>query len=134
MPFRTEWSIFDETRMIAGQVDCIFKHIDEPEYHMVDWKRCAKALEPGAGANFNRYGFPPCDFLVDNQWSHYAAQQNLYGAILAEHYGLVLKSMHLLQLHENYESYSFIPIPAFPSVAREMLDRCAINTVPTSAY
>ena len=80
IPFRTEWSIFDNDRMIAGQVDCIFKHETRPEYHMVDWKRCAKPLVASAGMNFNKYGYSPCDFLVDNSWSHYAAQQNIYMA------------------------------------------------------
>ena len=34
---------------------------------------------------------------------------------------LYLKSMHLVQLHENQDSYRFIPIPAFLDVAQEML-------------
>ena len=121
IPFRTEWSIFDERHMVAGQIDCIFKHAERPEYHMVDWKRCGKPLEPYANAVFEKYGFHPCDFLIDNPWSHYAAQQNIYAAILERNYGIVLKSMHLVQLHKDQDSYRFIPIPAFLDVAQEML-------------
>ena len=45
----------------------------------------------------------------------------IYAAILRRNYGIVLKSMHLVQLHENQHSYRFIPIPAFLDVAQEML-------------
>ena len=123
-PFRTEWSIFDETRMIAGQVDCIFKHTDKEEYHMVDWKRCAKPLDRTTGEMYGRFGIAPCNFLVDNSWSHYAAQQNLYAAILQDKYALMLSSMSLLQLHENQNTYKLIPIPNFFDVACEMLNSC----------
>ena len=58
-PFRTEWSIFDEDHMVAGQIDSIFKCIDAEVYYMIDWKRCAKPLDPHAGAFFNKYGHPP---------------------------------------------------------------------------
>ena len=131
-PFRTEWSIFDERCMVAGQIDCIFKHKEKSEFHMVDWKRCAKPLEPDAGARFNKYGLPPCDFLVDNEWSHYAMQQNIYAAILADRYGMELKSIHLLQLHEKQSHYKLIPIPFFKEVACEMLDHFAPTAVRQS--
>ena len=129
VPFRTEWSVFDERRMVAGQIDCIFKHSERSEFHMVDWKRCAKLLDPEAGAMFNKHGLPPCDFLVDNAWSHYAMQQNIYAAILADRYGMELKSIHLLQLHEKQTHYNLIPIPFFKDVACEMLDHYAPTAV-----
>jgi hypothetical protein len=133
-PFRTEWSIFDESRMIAGQVDCIFKHAHKEEYHMVDWKRCAKPLEPSIGAEYGRYGTGPCSTLLDNAWSHYAAQQNLYAAILKDTYALPLQSMSLLQLHETHNAYTLVPIPNLIDTAREMLDLCAYSSIYASKH
>ena len=77
-PYRTEWSIFDDHRMIAGQVDCIFKESSGSVYHMVDWKRCGKPICRRSNHNFDKHGYPPCEFLEDNSWSHYALQQNIY--------------------------------------------------------
>ena len=34
-PYRTEWSVYDDKKMIAGQIDCIFLQRDTKEYHMV---------------------------------------------------------------------------------------------------
>ena len=128
IPFRTEWSIFDSDRMIAGQIDCIFKELLADRYHMVDFKRCGKPLRPDANACFKQYGLPPCDFLVDNQWSHYTCQQNIYALILKERYNVHLSSMHLLQLHEGQQDYVDIEIPFYESMATEMMDRCATAT------
>ena len=132
IPFRTEWSIFDERRMIAGQVDAIFKHVDKEEYHMVDWKRCSKSLSPQAGRHFQKYGLPPCEQFIDNQWSHYAAQQNIYAVMLEQQYGIRLKSMHLLQLHPDQTGYKLIRIPAFPLIAKVMMNQVANPPVYTS--
>ncbi len=92
---------------------------------MIDWKRCAKPLDPYDGMCFNRYGRAPCEFLLDNSFCHYAVQQNLYAAILRDCYGLTLGSMWLVQLHSDLPSYRFIPVPAFLDVAAVLLQRSA---------
>ena len=43
--------------------------------------------------------------------SDYAAQQNLYAAILQDCYGIELESMSLVQLHEARSSFVVVPIP-----------------------
>jgi hypothetical protein len=125
--YRTEWSIYDERRMIAGQIDCVFRCVRTGEFHMVDWKRCKKALDRKSGSEYGRTGMPPCDFLVDNQFSHYAAQQNLYAALLLDNYGLRISSMWLAQFHPLHHGYTVHSVPVFLSTAREMLDICAVD-------
>jgi hypothetical protein len=124
-PYRTEWSIFDEDHMIAGQIDSLWIDPSTGSLHMIDWKRCAKPLNPNDGERFNRFGRVPCDFLVDNSFGHYAVQQNLYAAILRDSYGMKLSSMWLVQLHIDLPSYIFIPVPAFLDVAAVLLMRSA---------
>ncbi len=89
---------------------------------MVDWKRCYTDLDPLAGACYQRFGKPPCDFLVDNKFNHYAAQQNLYATILDLFYNIRLSTMWLLQFHEERQSYSMHAVPRFFNVATVMLD------------
>ena len=124
-PYRTEWSIFDENHLVAGQIDSVWIDSNTGSLHMIDWKRCAKPLDPDDGNRFNRFGRAPCEFLLDNSFCHYAVQQNLYAAILRDCYGLTLGSMWLVQLHSDLPSYRFIPVPAFLDIAAVLLQRSA---------
>jgi hypothetical protein len=124
-PYRTEWSIFDENHLVAGQIDSVWIDSNTGSLHMIDWKRCAKPLDPEDGNRFNRFGQAPCEFLLDNSFCHYAVQQNLYAAILRDCYGVTLGSMWLVQLHVDLPSYRFIPVPAFLDVAAVLLQRSA---------
>ena len=67
--------------MAAGQIDARFWHSKTNKFHMVGWKRVEDDLEPEVNIRFGKFGIGPCAHLVDNKWSHYAAQQNLYAAI-----------------------------------------------------
>jgi hypothetical protein len=134
LPFRTEWSIYDDELMIAGQIDSVFKD-EHGLLHMIDWKRVEKDMDPHEGECFGRYGSGPCTSLIDNRWSHYAAQQNLYATILADCYDIEISSMWLLQLHESRNSYTIIELPFFRDVARDMLHRCSnASTQPTAKH
>jgi len=81
-PWRTEWSIFSEDHMVAGQIDSIWIDCATGDLHMIDWKRSKHHLAPHEGARWNRRGLPPVDFMIDNSWSHYVLQQNLYCVML----------------------------------------------------
>ena len=93
---------------------------------MIDWKRCKDDLDPSAGEHlperFRRYGKPPCDAMLDNKFNHYVAQQNLYAAILREHYGIILSSMWLVQMHEHRDSYCMLEVPTLLEEAVSMLE------------
>ena len=122
--------MYDTDCMVAGQIDALFRKSDTGEYHMIDWKRCGKPLGPHDGERYKRRrGRAPCDFLTDNKFSHYAAQQNLYAVILRDCYGINVSSMWLVQLHENQCTYVMIPVPMFLSIARRMLDSCAMSAI-----
>ena len=121
VPFRTEWSIFSEAWMVAGQIDSLWIDPATGALHMMDWKRCRADLDPADGARFQRFGKPPADTFVDNAFSHYAVQQNLYSAILERHYGMHLESMWLVQLHAERSTYAMIEVPSFPGIANQML-------------
>ena len=124
---RTEWSIYSVRYMVAGQIDSIWVDPKTRELHMIDWKRCLKDLDPSEGEQlperYQRYGKPPCDDMLDNKFNHYAVQQNLYAAILREHYGINLSSMWLVQIHEQRDSYCMLEVPAFLEAAASMLER-----------
>ena len=121
-PWRTEWSIYDEHLMVAGQIDSIFED-DKGKLHMVDWKRVKHNLDRDDKRCWNRYGSYPLEDFVDNHWSHYAAQQNLYATILADNYGIHITSMSLVQLHQDRQKYVMHPLPFFLEEARIMLCR-----------
>jgi len=125
VPYRTEWSVYDAERMIAGQIDAVFYDPVADEYHMVDWKRSRSSLDVFAGQHLHdRRGKSPCDFLIDNKFSHYAAQQNLYAVLLRDFYDIHLSSMMLVQLHECQTDYIMHPVPFFLDIAKHMLDAC----------
>ena len=84
--WRTEWTVYDEGVMVAGQIDAIFLDTSG-RLHMMDWKRVRHELDPDAGEMFQRYGTGLCAHLLDNHFHHYALQQNLYAAILRRKYG-----------------------------------------------
>ena len=128
VPYRTEWAIYDVERMIAGQIDAVFYDPVKREYHMVDWKTCRDPLDPDSGAHYGRRGRAPLDFLVDNKFSKYAAQQNLYEVLLSDNYNIAVKSMWLVQFHEVQETYILHSVPRFQIAARQMLDQCACTT------
>ena len=121
--FRTEWAIYDEKVMVAGQVDALF--IDASgQFHMVDWKRSKHSLDPMSNAQYRRFGNPPCEHLVDNDYTHYSLQQNLYAAILRRRYNIKVSSMTLVQLHPNYKEYRLISVPMWATLADSLLEQC----------
>ena len=92
------------------------------EYHMIDWKRCSKQIHPLDGRKYNKFGKPPCAELVDNTFSKYSLQQNLYAAILYDSYNITVKSMRLVQLHERQNKYILHVIPEQLALSRQLLD------------
>jgi hypothetical protein len=119
-PYRTEWSIFDEDAMVAGQIDSVFIDADGG-LHMVDWKRCKEKLGPEMKSYRNRCGYGPCSHLLDTGYNHYCVQQNLYKYILKKNYGVDLLSMHLAQFHPNFGSYNFVKVEDMQPLATTLI-------------
>ena len=119
--YRAEWTIYDKTVMVAGQIDAMFQDT-QGGLHMVDWKRIRDDLCSTAGSQFHRYGSGLCDNLLDNKYNHYALQQNLYAALLSRQYGIEVASMSLVQLHPDRANYTWHDLPQWRQLANEMLN------------
>ena len=89
IPYRTEWSIYDEDIKLSGTVDMIFKNKDGT-YSIYDWKRQVYFTE------------------VDRK--RYSLQLNLYKKIIESKYNLKIKGLFLLCLHPNNSNYQIIVI------------------------
>ena len=118
--YRLEWSIYCEHPMVAGQIDALFQC--GSEFHMIDWKRCCRLLDPDEGIEWGRYGAPPLDGLLDNACNHYFMQQNLYAVILEKCYCIELKSMHLVQIHPALPTFKVVEVPDLRVLAASILD------------
>lgn len=119
-PYRTEWSVFDEEAMVAGQIDSVFVDADGG-LHMVDWKRCKDKLTPAMKSYRNRRGYGLCSHLLDTSYNHYCVQQNLYKYILQKNYGVHLRSMHLAQFHPNFSEYNFVAVDDMQPLAQALI-------------
>lgn len=103
-PFRTEWKIFDRSTKIAGTIDLICKNGDG--YDIYDWKRSSKIHRP----NPYQCGLGTLSHLEDTSLNHYKLQQNLYRYMLENQYGMNIKSMKLVILHPDFNSYEIIDV------------------------
>lgn len=118
--YRLEWSIYCEHPMVAGQIDALFQC--GSEFHMIDWKRCCKVLDPDEGMQWGRYGAPPLDGLLDNACNHYFMQQNLYAVILQKCYSIDIQSMHLVQIHPSLPTFKVVEVPDLRGLAAAILE------------
>lgn len=108
--YRTEWSVYDESNMLAGSIDMTFMN-DDGTISIYDWKRCKKIERFN---NFNKYStVSGLAHIPDTNYWHYALQLNLYKMILETKYGFTVKDLHLVVIHpENVcETYEKIEIP-----------------------
>lgn len=104
IPYRTEWKIFDRSTKIAGTVDLICKNGDG--YDLYDWKRSSKIHDTISYG----CGFDGLSHLTNTTLNHYKLQQNLYRYILENQYGMNIKSMKLVVLHPDFNSYEIIDV------------------------
>jgi len=106
IPFRTEWTIFDEVHKVSGSIDIVFKG-KNGGIILGDWKR-SKEIRYG---NKYQYGVNGLEHVQDCNFNHYALQLNLYRYILETHYEQRVEGMFLVVLHPTNESYKKINIP-----------------------
>ena len=95
--YRTEWSIFSDSKEIAGQLDAIFSVNGTDEYEIYDWKvikelKYENSYEKGLGIMSH---LDNCNFV------HYSLQLNIYKKILESFYGIKVKSLNLVILKED---------------------------------
>lgn len=99
--YRTEWSLYDEESLIAGQLDALF--IDEDgKYHLVDHKRVA-SMEVESRWKEKGTGF--FSSVPNTNHGHYRVQQSMYSYMLRKNYGIEVTTMRLLQVHPTLSTY-----------------------------
>ena len=75
-------------------------------YDIYDWKRSSKIHRP----NPYQCGLGALSHLEDTSLNHYKLQQNLYRYMLENQYGMNIKSMKLVILHPDFNSYEIIDV------------------------
>lgn len=108
VPYRTEWSVFDQDTLLCGQIDSIWRDAETGAFYMVDWKRVLKLERTN---NFGERGYAPLDGLHNTNLSHYVLQQNLYAWMLRRNYGVDVAAMYLLQVHPSIDEAAEVPVP-----------------------
>lgn len=108
VPYRTEWSIWDEEKKLTGSIDMVFINEDNT-ISIYDWKRC-KNIEKFN--NFNKFAImEPISHIPDTNFWHYCIQLNLYKYILEKNYGFIVKELFLVQIHPDIDNYNKIQVP-----------------------
>ena len=112
-PYRTECLIYDDNpdckKVLSGSID--FLAIDENgDLHMFDWKfiqelKKENSYKPKYDDVIHKKMYKPFDNLDDCNFSHYSLQLNFYRHPLENLYGKRVKTMRLVILHENQETW-----------------------------
>lgn len=108
-PYRTEWKIYDEEAKVAGCIDLLCKIKDTNLFILIDYKR-SKAIKQDNP--FKRYSKNPIlEGFADNNFTHYALQQNMYRYILLNKYKINIIKMMLVRIHPDSSNFELIEIP-----------------------
>jgi len=117
-PWRAEWNIYyegpDGRCVLAGQVDLVLKHVAKDEYWCVDYKRKDPQRKFKNGpqvilgeekqSKFTEMGTGPLASIPSTDFGKYTVQQNIYGHIAAQQYGIDFRDrMYLLQVHPSLD-------------------------------
>ena len=131
MPFRTEWSVYDEDIKIAGTIDML--HYRDVFFDIYDWKRSNKVLDSsGNPIVHNGYGQTGKDKyrnIQDTPYWHYCLQQNLYRYILQTKYNIRVGKMYLVVYSEMQNSYKKLEVPYMDDVIAMVINDCKNGTL-----
>jgi hypothetical protein len=120
VPARTELSIYAVDRegeaAVAGQIDLLTRD-REGDFHIVDFKRTASDLSPGAFSFGKRF----LDGKPLNDHYKYSLQLSLYSVIFGQQTGLPIESCRLLQIHPDLDGHRWIDATDLTTEARELL-------------
>jgi ATP-dependent exoDNAse (exonuclease V) beta subunit len=118
IPYRTEWTIYDEDIKIAGSIDMVYENPDGT-LSIYDWKRAKNITRIN---NFNKFAISRdiCHLPDSNFW-HYALQLNTYKVILEQKYGKKVKDLYLVRLHPDAEEKNYELIK-LPDLSKDVID------------
>ena len=123
-PHRTEWTIFDEDKNLAGTVDMVYEK-ENGELFIFDWKRSKKIINSDGSIEKNNpfeNGLNGLSHLPSSDYVKYCLQQNIYKNILESKYDKKVSSMNLLILHPHLENYHIIQVESFKNETKYLLD------------
>lgn len=99
-PYRTEWVVYDEDRMVAGSIDCIMSD-DDGNIIILDWKRSKEIKE----SNPYEKGFGVFSTFDNCNYNHYTFQLNIYKHILETKYNKKVKYMFIVVFYPENDDY-----------------------------
>jgi hypothetical protein len=124
-PLRTELAIFANDAAgdaaVAGQIDLLARDADGG-MHIVDWKRAAGDLTPGA----HSFGKFFLDDMPLNDHYKYSLQLSLYAAMFELQTGKPIVSTRLVQIHPDFDSVQIINATDLRSDARNLLEGAGV--------
>ena len=98
VPYRTEWTIFDESLFIAGSVDMIYECRRTGHLVIVDWKRSKEIKKTNGWENAS---IDCISHLPNSNFWHYSLQLNMYKYILEKQYEKKVVGLCVVCLHPN---------------------------------
>ena len=108
VPYRTEWTVYDEELKLCGSIDMTFIN-EDGTLSIYDWKRC-KSME--IESDYNKFALPPIQTVPDTNYWHYTIQLNAYKAILERNYGFKVKELVLICIHPELDiTYKKFVVP-----------------------
>jgi hypothetical protein len=109
-PYRTEWRIYHEEAKIAGSIDLVCKIKGSNLFILIDYKRSKEIKHQDP--KYRQYSINShLSHLSDDNFTHYALQQNMYSYILKEKYGIQIIKMFLVKVHPESKNYELLEIP-----------------------
>lgn len=110
--FDAEMMICSDRYNVAGTIDCLLKKENKDEFVMLDWKRSKKLIIDGRPRVFGHgYALSELSHLDNSSYYRYCLQQNIYRHIVQSEYDMIISSMKLVVLHENYSNYYVVDVP-----------------------
>ncbi len=124
-PVRTEMSIFaNDARgdaAVAGQIDLLMQD-SEGGLHIVDFKRTANDLNPGAFS----FGKTFLNDLPLNDHYKYSLQLAMYALMFELQTGKPILSMRLMQVHPALDAARIVPTSDMAEHARTLLEGAGV--------
>jgi hypothetical protein len=105
IPFRTEWTIYDEDLKLSGSIDMLFKD-EHGKFHIYDWKRSKEIVKTKSWLQFSTSD--KISHIPDTNYWHYCLQLNTYKLILKNKYDIDIETMYLVCLHPDNKNHNFI--------------------------
>ena len=101
VPYRTEWTLWDQESKICGSVDMIFMNKDGT-LTIYDWKR---SKEIKRNNRFQKGLNKIVSHLDDCNYEHYSLQLNIYRYLVEKSYGFKVSELAIVVFHPSQSSY-----------------------------